>query len=64
MPTNICFGSDLRILVEEDAEEVKQLLVTKAPDYVKFTALHELHKSVSGDVYVNPGQVRYLNGLG
>jgi hypothetical protein len=64
MPTNICFGPDLRIMVEEDAAEVQQLLVKKGPDYVKLTALHELHESVSGDVWVNPAQVRFLNGMG
>lgn len=64
MPTNICLGSDLKILVQEDAEEVKQLLVNKAPEYVKFTALHELHQSVSGDIYVNPAQVRFIHGVG
>jgi hypothetical protein len=63
MPTNIAFGAQEPIKVQEDAESVLRTL-EHSDGYARFTLLHHAHNTPTGSVWVNPAQVRFVNELG
>ena len=61
MRTNVNFGNDMRLQVQEDVDTV--LAGLAGGGYVKVTCLHHLHKTPSGSAWVNAAQVRFVNQL-